>query len=505
MLRALELIRERNLGASEFGRVMSGVNAALIRRIYPDAGGASVRFSAPDLPLSHVYSRILRDAERGVYTPPADGSADYLEHVLPFLALFGETREERLLTALPDLEKARSLRPDSVLAPYFSGLMFERAGRFAGAEAAYNAAYGISPECYPAMLGLVRILNRSGRQKEALRRLATLADRHPDNMEIRRQLAMGYYRDEDWSRAEPVVAEVLRADSRDGDFILMRARILVEQGRFAQAQAPLDLYASINPNNRLYLLLRARLQAEGYRNRESALAYIRAILRVSPGDEEALAYAARLLMESPDGAEQNEGRELMGRLLAAPAPSLAVLGLGLRDAVSRENWREAEGFVGRLLEERRSRQDLLDAWTVENVLGNKNRAFTYARELYERDPGSGEGAAVYASALIGAGRREEAGGIIESHLVAPGGGPLKSRFYYLRSRLQTGEEAVLADLRFCLFEDPRNLDALIAMFEFYHRRKDERRALYYLKQALAVAPGSARLKRYEREYPAQTN
>jgi len=58
------------------------------------------------------------------------------------------------------------------------------------------------------------------------------------------------------------------------------------------------------------------------------------------------------------------------------------------------------------------------------------------------------------------------------------------------------------DLRSSLFEDPRNLNALIAMFEIYHRRRDERRAVYYLKQALALAPDNPRLKRYETEYAA---
>jgi hypothetical protein len=38
------------------------------------------------------------------------------------------------------------------------------------------------------------------------------------------------------------------------------------------------------------------------------------------------------------------------------------------------------------------------------------------------------------------------------------------------------------------------------MFEIYHRRRDERRAVYYLKQALALAPGSPQLRRYETEY-----
>jgi Tfp pilus assembly protein PilF len=77
---------------------------------------------------------------------------------------------------------------------------------------------------------------------------------------------------------------------------------------------------------------------------------------------------------------------------------------------------------------------------------------------------------------------------------------LQSRYYYLRSRLGANEEAVMNDLHASLFEDPRNLNALTALFEIYHRRKDERRAVYYLKQALALAPDNPQLKRYEAEY-----
>ena len=92
--------------------------------------------------------------------------------------------------------------------------------------------------------------------------------------------------------------------------------------------------------------------------------------------------------------------------------------------------------------------------------------------------------------------------MIESRLGATAGGALKSRYFYLRSRVRSNEELAMNDLRSSLFEDPRNLDALITMFEIYHRRKDERRAVYYLKQALALAPENPRLKRYESEYAA---
>jgi Tfp pilus assembly protein PilF len=90
--------------------------------------------------------------------------------------------------------------------------------------------------------------------------------------------------------------------------------------------------------------------------------------------------------------------------------------------------------------------------------------------------------------------------MIDSRINSMTGGVLKSRYFYLRSRIRNNEELAMNDLRSSLFEDPRNVDALTSMFEIYHRRKDERRAVYYLKQALTLAPNNIRLKRYETEY-----
>jgi len=347
-----------------------------------------------------------------------------------------------------------------------------------------------------------------GRTQEALRFLSDLVVRFPDNIQVKRQLALAYYQAGDWSRAEAAVAEILQRDSRDGEFVLMRARIFVEEGQFLQAQAPLDIYSTINPNNKLYLFLRARVQAEGYHNRDAALNYLRSIMRSSPGvgseavDNEASVYAARLLMESPRPADQSEGRDIMKRLLAVPSPSLEVIALALDDAVRREAWKDARPYLTRLLDERRSNQDLLAAYNVERAQGNNAAALSYARELYERDRSNEEGTIAYISALVDTGRQDEASKMIESRLSGMAGGPLKSRYFYLRSRIRGNEELMMNDLRSSLFEDPRNLDALISMFEIYRRRKDDRRAVYYLKQALALAPDNPQLKRYETEYAA---
>jgi tetratricopeptide (TPR) repeat protein len=496
----MDQIRSRQLGATEFGRLMNALAVTLLQKLYP---AVQAQFPPVDPPQTHVYTKILREAERDTYTPPSPASNDYLECVLPFMAFLREGRSERLLIALPDLEKGRALNPASVLAPFFMGLVYERSGRTEEAFNAYTLAYGISAECYPAAIGLARVMEARGQMQDAIRIYSDLVIRNPDNVTIKRQLAIAYYRNQDWSRAEPAIAEILQRDSRDRQFILMRAHVFVEQGQFLQAQVPLDVYGTMDTNNRLYLFLRARVQAEGYRNRDAALNYLRSILRGDPGDDEVSLYAARLLMESSRREDQAEGAELLRRLLDTPDPSPQVRNLAVQDAIRRQAWSEAQGHLEPLLRDRRSAQDLFNSYAVEQGLGNNAAALQAARELYERDPSNEDGVTAYISALIDTGRQDEAGRMIADRLATLGGGALKGRYYYLRSRLRGSEESVMNDLRSCLFEDPRNLDALIAMFEIYQRRRDDRRAVYYLKQALALAPDNPRLKRWEVEYAAQ--
>jgi tetratricopeptide (TPR) repeat protein len=478
---------------------MITVIVQMLQKIYPDV---QARYPPPDPPKTHAYTRLLRDADQGKYTPPAPDSTDYFEYVLPFFALLSATQDEVFLLAIPDIQKAKQINPDSVLAPYFLGIAYERSGRLMEAAAEYSLAYELSPDCYPAILSLTRIMNASGRREEALTLLSDLVIRYPDNIAIKREMALAYYHNRDWSRAEGAIAEILQRNSRDNEFILMQAHVLVEQGQFLQAQTPLDLYTAVNPNNRLYLFLRARIQAGGYRNRDAALNYLMSILKVDPEDDEVAVYTTRLLMGSPRKEDQSEGRELLQRLLKKEPLPLAVVSLEIEDAIRRGAWKEAESYLGRILKERRSPQDLLFAYQIERGLGNNSGALAYARELYEQDPAHEEGVIAYISALIDTGRKTEASQMIASRLGSIPGGALKSRYYYLRSRLGNNEELIMNDLRSSLFEEPRNLSALIAMFEIYHRRRDERRAVYYLKQALALAPENPRLQGYEQEYGA---
>jgi Tfp pilus assembly protein PilF len=507
--KALALIWDNELEKGNFGRMMSTVAETLLERLYPDTEFQA--FTA-DPPRTHSYARILRNAEEGIYAPPPDTSQDYLELVLPSLSFLqapaGTSRRETLLRALSDLERGRNINPRSVLAPYFMGRVYEELGEIPSAIRFYTDAHNLDQECYPAVLGIARILNASGRFEEGIELLSTLEIQYPDNLTVRRQLALAYYNTREFTKAAPVVAEVLRADSRDRQFILMRAAILVEQGQYLQAQQPLELYGSMDPNDRRYLYLRARVQAEGYHNREGALGYLRSALRSFRGnyntpnreDEDILIYAAELFMESPREEDRTEGRSLLNSLLSAGETSLPVVALALRDAARRRAWNEARPYLNRLLEERRSPDDLLYGYQVEQGLGNNVAALAFAQEVFEQDQRNDEGRLAYVSSLINANRRSDAAWLLENRLSEMPGGLMKSRYYFLRSRLQTGEEGRMNDLRSSLFEDPRNINALTAMFEIYHRRKDQRRAVYYLKQALALDSENSQLQGYAAEY-----
>ncbi|MDR2535715.1 MAG: hypothetical protein LBD29_06750 [Treponema sp.] len=495
----LELIRNRNLETNDFGRVMNGVITALIQKLYPNpAGRTQISFSA--LPQTSLYSKILQKIESGKYIEPAPNSQDYLEYVLPFLALLKETNQDQLMRVLPYLERAEELNPSSVLAPYFIGLVYERMNNPAEAIDAYWRAYKLSSECYPAALGLVHLMNNEGQKQEALWILEDLAAQFPDNRAIKRELAQGYYYNEDWYRAEPAIREVLQQNSREPEFILMQAHVLVEQGQYLKAVAPLDQYASIDTTNNLYLFLRARIQAEGYHNQEAALNYLRSMLRLSEIDDKVAVYAAGLLLDSGRTEEQEEGQKLLQRLLEVPSPPLMVIELALNDGIRREAWSEAKGYLRRLLNEGASSQYLLKAYLIERNLGNKDAAFGYAKELHEKEPSNEEGTITYISALIDIGQFGEARSLIESRLAALNSGAVKAMYYYQRSRIQGSQEAGLNDLRSSLFEDPRNINALLGLLEIYHQQGDGRRALYYYKQARSFEPNNPRLRQYEKIY-----
>ncbi|MDR0382847.1 MAG: tetratricopeptide repeat protein [Spirochaetaceae bacterium] len=499
MREAVAIISENGIEQSEFGRVMNAVIAALLEKVY-----ALPQSAVPEPPRNHPYSRILADAVRGIYREPPPESADYLEYVLPFLALLNDVSGSRLAAALPDLEKAESLDPSGALAPYFIGAALERTGRRDEASAMYDKALALSPDCYPAALGIARIMQDRGLNAEAAEFLAGMSGRYPDNVIIKRELARAYISERDWADAGQIIEQALKESPDDPALNLMRALVLFETGQLFQTQALLDRLAAASPQDRDYLFLRARLHNEGFKNRDNAVAILSPLYRLNPADLPVALYLTRLMLESNDEAEQAEGGRMLKELLKPPpnggeAP-LDVILLAFNDAVRRADWQDARQYQDRILSERRTPDTLFNAFLIERGSGNSRAALAIAQELIQNYPSYERGRIAYVEALIDSGRHGEAMRLIDERVPELGAGGDKSRYYYLRGILRGDLDSAVSDFRASLFENPRNLDALKALVELYRKRGDTRHAVYYLRQALAIAPRDPVLQQYQREY-----
>ncbi|GMO43307.1 MAG: hypothetical protein Ta2B_23850 [Termitinemataceae bacterium] len=512
--KAISLITdEYKIDKTEFGRLMSAIGVIFLRDVYTDVDPS---LPSPDPPKTNLYTKILNDSAQGVYRKPESGCKDYLELILPTLSLIDvrsraygglsiDKNQEALFSiAIADLKKAASIKPDGVLAVYFLGLAYERSGNQKDAAVWYKKALTIDAEFFPAMLGEARVSKSNSLDDSILQMFVELSQRYPENLMVLRHLATAYYDRRKWQEASVILAQVLNKDRHNAELMLQQVRTQIELASYINAQVSLDTYNSEFPETRDSRFYLARLQYEGFKNQDGALSILLTLHKNNPDDYEIRLYLTKILITSDNKQEQEEGRQSLARLMNDSREknvpvSIDVLTIAVEDALKRSSWNEARGFLQRILPQRRSASDLLNSYQVESALGNKKGALSLARELREKYPQNEESSIAYISALIDNGRQQDAKDLIDKRLAFIGAGVYKSRYYFLRSQIQSGAQAI-SDLRLSLFENPRNIDALKAIFVSYNNAGDEKRAVYYLRQAIALSPNDPDIIRYQKKY-----
>ncbi|HPS43218.1 MAG TPA: hypothetical protein PK542_01890, partial [Treponemataceae bacterium] len=118
--------------------------------------------------------------------------------------------------------------------------------------------------------------------------------------------------------------------------------------------------------------------------------------------------------------------------------------------------------------------------------GQSARAVSLSRALYQASP-SDEITALYLGSLVNTGDTATASALIGARLPSASSS-LKSILYYYESKTISDPDAKLSSLRSSLLADPRNEDALYAMYDWYFGKADYRKAQYYLKQVIALDP-----------------
>jgi predicted Zn-dependent protease len=325
---------------------------------------------------------------------------------------------------------------------------------------------------------------------EALVVINRLAPSMAESAAARRIRAEALYVAGQWEVALPLITEVLLADPLDSRFALMRAHLLVERGEYRQAAPLLDAYGGINPTDRLYILLRARTAMESAKDRTAAAGALRTGLERYPNDPEMLLYAAEVFWKG--GAEEKaEAVTLAKKILAAEPSSARALRILLASDLAKGDFRTAASRADAILAAQPDFADLESLYAAYRGSGRTMDASRLAQSWRAKDPASEPAAIAWATSLVERGERTAALELIAQLLAGKGTSAFRSSLYWLQSRLQTGEEAVLASLRSALMENGMNVDALAAMSDIYVKRADYQRARFYLKQAIAISPERA--------------
>ncbi len=525
LTRAFELIRNvTGLDRSE-AILLAWVGARVATIVYPLRSPSFVPQdlqSPGDIP-SGAIARMVSEALSGrVPALPPENAGDPLAEILPALSVFRSDSHDTARLALAALDRFEHLGAKSVLPAMIRGLDAERRKAWTESLAFYLVSVDAASDAWPSVIGATKDYLALGKPAEALELISRTPEDIQNDSDFNKIRAEALYENGVFDKADPLVAGALRNDPLDSKLILMRAHLLVRAKQYQQALPLLDAFATVDLNDRTYVLLRA-LSSEGLRNRDEALRWSRKGMEAFPGDPEFLTLTARVLFGQQGlSAEAKAAALSEGRELARSAFDLTAAGATVPELLSPlrlGGWKGAGGEAARLLlEESALRFDWISAsryverahdapgFSNEALVclvlrrsGEWGRALDHASEWYRLNPSSEAAADAYLRGLIGSGNTKAAEDLLPRLLLQPGTTAGRSSLHYTQSLLSKTEESALASLRTALVENADNVDALLAMYDIWFRRQDWQKSRFYLKQALALAPADPEIIRRSRD------
>lgn len=483
---AVSRVHADSRGMTDRNRVFLAVAGELMKILYPLE---TVDWQMPSIPSDDSWVQAIRSARMGVYDYNT-GNADFLAMVLPSLVLFtSPSSRDFYPDAAVTLVSASARNARSPLPALFQGVISERSGDLSAAGSAYLAAWTLDDGCYPAGEGLVRVLLAAKDGARAWPVAKKMLDRYPDSIPMVKLYAEASIAAGEWETADTYVLRVLKEEPSNSAYLLLRARILVERKDYLKANSLLDAYATVDKTNRDYLILKARVMTEWNKNLVSAIGIVEDAARRYPDDTDIMLAAAELSYQTGKPVNAFSARDYVQKILASNPDNVGALTLLSNDYIRTASWPEALESTAALISLDDSAAALSVRLRALIGAGRFSDALPLSKRLYDAEPDSIDSVSWRIETLIGSGDASGALALVSARL-GEASPALRSRLYYYRATLESNADARLASLRSSLLADPRNTDALFAMYDWYLERKDYRKAQYYLKQVIAISPGN---------------
>lgn len=488
---AMSLLRQKDSEYEEYEKVLASVAASIMKSVWPSE---KVTWDVPSVTEDNPYTGAISSAEKGIFDS-STGNTDFLTTLLPALVIMNVSSDSSVYDPCEKaIKNALAMESNSVLANYLAAVLYGKKENYELAERYLEKAYADSPKTEEIVLFYAKVLRLNGKLSIASSILGTISSNTSD-LSVLKQNAYIAFDSGNYEAAELYVARVLQQTPNDLEFLLFRAKILVEKKDYIHAVSLLDMYARQDNTSIDYLVLRARVQLDWSKNTTAAAETVEKALQLYPDNVDALMFAARISSETDSPVAGKYADELAARVLEKRPGNQEAMVYALEGLIQRENWQEAYTTSRKLISAGSVKPAVVEKYVnICLKLGKKNEAYEYAKQCYDANPSDEPLLQAYILAYSQVGNRDAVIRYIDS-LMSSASPKVKSYLFYRRSFLQLTEEKQLADLRSSLISNPRNSDALFRLYEVYYSKKDYKKAQYYLRQVVAINPNDSSFKK----------
>ena len=314
--------------------------------------------------------------------------------------------------------------------------------------------------------------------------------RYPDAVIIRLLLAETYLDKRNFEKAEELVSAVIKKDNDFGRAFFLQVRLYVEKKEYLAANTLLDEFAKQNKVDKAYLLLRSRVLLEWSKNIVEAKQCLEKADSLYPQSPDVILACANFCFETKNTVNGKTTNDFLSVLLKQNPRNILAIRLLVKEDIAEKRWGNAFERAQYLYNNNPSEQDIVLYARVCAGMNNWEEAMNTAQAAYmaaaQKRP-SDEIIALYLQVLYGAKKYGTLRQVINRHL-SDARSALKSILIYYQALLAPSDEEKLTLLRSSLLSDPRSSLTLFALYEWYFKHKDYRKAYYYLQQVIALDP-----------------
>ena len=481
-------LRKANGKYTEEESVLFAVLETVASTVWPSE---NINFPILDSLPENVYAGIIDYVKKGIFDTNA-GNSDFYTLVLPCVIVCTSTQTAFFPEAEENLLEALDKNDKSVLVHYLLGILYKKLGNQEQSFYHLEKAYQLDSTCFEINFEYAKALYEKKLFQKAFDIASSLKNPEDLNLELLELCAKSALAINKLDVAESYVGKLLQKEPDNPENILLRAEILFEKGEYLRVSSLLDAYSKTDKTALKYLLLRSKLQNVWNRNTTAAISTISEALTLYPDNHEVLLCAAELISESGSKINGKSAFELIEPLKQIDGKNPKLLQIEIDEYIRQKQWKNAYEVSQKLIQIEPSENRIIKNILICIELGENQQAFFLADELYTNNPTSEEVQITYVKTLVANNKKTEAITLINS-LLQKASSKMKSELYYQKSRLESSDDKKLSDLRSSLTANPRNEEALFALYELYFKKNDYRKAQYYLKQVIALNPSNQEL------------